>query len=172
LADQQKLPEVAFKPEEFEEPRREFRGRVLRAEWGCADPSNPYYNPWVFPPEAPEDVRERQAERQAYAMRVEIMPIDKPWNNLYEWYTISKYRQSKWWYLIQALSSLKVPIEAEGNTLEERLNNFCKSLVGCEFQWLEHTDLPTVGRRLIKRLLLPVQYFGKFEVAEPERIRL
>ena len=100
------------------------------------------------------------------------MPIDKPWANIYEWYSLSKYRQSKWWYFIQALSSLKVPVSVEGNTIEERLTSFCRSLLGCEFQWLEHNDLPTVGRRTIKRLLLPVQFFGRFEIAEPERIRL
>jgi hypothetical protein len=169
---EEKLPEVAWRPEEFEEPRREFRGRIVRAEWGSADPQSKYFNQWVFPPEAPPDVRERQVERQAYSIRIEIMPVDKSWNNIYEWYGLSRIRLSKWWYWIQALSSLKVPINVDGNTLEERLDNFCRSLVGMEFKWLEHNDLPTVGKKAIKRLLLPVEYYGKFEVQEPERIKI
>jgi len=169
---EEKVPSVAWKPEEFEEPRREFRGRIVRAEWGSADPNSKHYNAWVFPPEAPEDIRERQAERQAYAIRVEIAPIDRPWNNIFEWYGLSQYRLTKWFYWIQALNSLKVPFDASGNTVEERLTNFCKSIVGMEFRWLEYNDLPTVGKRTIKRLLLPVEYFGKFEIGEVERIQI
>jgi hypothetical protein len=165
------LPEVALRPEDFIEPRREFRGRIVRIEWGCADPKSPYYNEWVFPPEAPEDIRERQVERQAYAVRVEIMPIDKPWQNIYEWYGISQYKLSKLHYLIQQLVRLKVPYEWEGNTPAERLTNFTKSLLGTEYKWIEHTDLPTIGGRTIKRLLLPVEYYGKYDI-ETERITI
>jgi hypothetical protein len=171
-ANEQAAPQAAWKPEEFEEPRREFRGRIVRAEWGSADPKSPHYNEWVFLPEAPEDVRERQVERQAYAIRVEIMPLDKAWQNLYEWYGISRYRLTKWYYFIDALGKTKAPYSYDGNTEEERLDNFCKSLIGMEFKWLEHTDLPTMGRRLIKRLLLPIEFYGRTEVKEVERIKL
>ncbi|MEM1891128.1 MAG: hypothetical protein QXI45_01875 [Thermofilaceae archaeon] len=162
---------VAWRPDEFKELVREFRGRIVRAEWGSASPSSKHYNAWVFPPEAPEDIRQRQAERGALAMRVEIMPIDQPWNNVYEWYTISDVRLSKWYYFIDALHRTGAPINTSGNTDEERLNSFCKSLIGMEFKWQEF-DLPTIGGKIIKRLLLPVEYYGKFEVERPEVVEI
>jgi hypothetical protein len=168
MAEEREI-EVAFTPEEFVEPRREFRGRIVRAEWGCADKESKYYNEWVFPTQAPADIRERQAERQAYALRIEIMPIDRPWNNIYEWYSLSQVRLSKWDYFIRALTATKAEIDTKGNTVEERLNNFCKSLVGMEFKWVESTDLPTLGGRTIRRLLLPTEYYGKTEVGEYEK---
>jgi len=164
---------VAWEPEEFTEAKREFRGRIIRAEWGSADPNSKYYNEWVFPPEAPEEIRQRQAERQAVAVRIEIMPIDKAWENMYEWYTVTNVRLSKWWYLIDALKRLKVPFDNSGNTVPDRLTNFCKSLVGMEFKWEDHENLPTPGRRAIQRLLLPTEYYGKFEVSEKvERVEI
>jgi len=163
---------VAWEAEEFTEAKREFRGRIVRAEWGTADPNSKYYNAWVFPPEAPEEIRQRQAERGATALRLEIMPIDRPWQNLYEWYTISDVRLSKWWYLMDSLKRLKVPFDNSGNTVPERLNNFCRSLVGMEFKWEEYNNLPTIGRRAISRILLPTEYYGKTEVKRLERVEL
>jgi hypothetical protein len=152
---------MAFSPESFREAVREFRGVIVRAEWGSADPASPYYNEWVFVPSAPEDVRERQRERGALAVRIEIAVKDRSWQNIYEWYTYSEVRLSKWYYFIDALTRLKIPFDASGNTLEERLTNFCNSLVGVDAKWVDHEDLPTVGKRTIKRLLLPVEYYGK-----------
>jgi hypothetical protein len=163
---------VAWRTDEFREPKREFRGRIVRAEWGSANPDSKHYNAWVFPPEAPEDIRERQAERGMLALRVELMPIDQPWQNLYEWYTITDVRLSKWFYLLDSLTKLKAPINTTGNTVIERLDNFCKSLLGMEFKWVEHTDLPTLGGRTIKRLLLPVEYYGKTEVTQPTKVEV
>lgn len=161
---------VAWRPEEFTEARREFRGRIIRAEWGT--PEGKYKNDWVFPPNAPEDIRQRQVERGAVAVRIEIMPIDKSWENIYEWYTVTDIRLSKWFYFIDSLNRTKTPYSFEGNTVAERLSNFCKSLVGMEFKWEDHENLPTVGRNPIKRLLLPTEYYGKFEVGEIEKVEI
>ena len=163
---------VPFSLDEFVEAKREFRGRIVRAEWGTADPNDQHYNPWVFPENAPEDIRERQRERGAIAIRIEIMPIDQPWDNIYEWYSVSSSRLSKWYYFMDALLRLRIPFETTGNTVPEKLDSFCRSLVGVEAKWSDHTDLPTVGGRVIKRLLLPVEYYGKFEVGGMERVRI
>ncbi|MEM4167683.1 MAG: hypothetical protein QXW98_04510 [Candidatus Caldarchaeum sp.] len=163
---------IPFMASGFREARREFRGRIVRAEWGSADPSNPRYNKWVFPEEAPEEIRQRQKERQATAIRVEIMPVDQDWNNLFEWYTISDIRLSKWYYFIDSLAKTKAPTNTAGNTDEERLDNFTKSLVGMEFKWSDYENLPTAGRAVIKRLLLPVEYYGKFDVGQPETVKV
>lgn len=165
------IPE-AWATDEFREPKREFRGRIVRVEWGSADPQSKHHNPWVFPPNAPEDIRERQVERGAYALRVEIMPIDQPWQNLYEWYTISDVRMSKWWYFMDSLKRLGLIYHPKGNTPEERFNGFCEFLLGQEFKWSEFNDLPTVGRRRISRLLLPVEYYGKYEVQQIKRVEV
>lgn len=163
---------VAWSPEEFVEAKREFRGRIVRVEWGSADPESKYYNSWVFPPDAPEDIRQRQAERGQIAIRVEIMPVDRPWNNIYEWYGLSDVRLTKWYYFLQSLKRLNVDVNMSGNTNVERLNNFCSSLVGCEFKWEDNENLPTVGGKVIKRLLLPVEYYGRFEVGKIERVEV
>ena len=162
---------VAWRPDEFTEAKREFRGRIVRADWGSADPASPYYSQWVFPPEAPEDIRQRQVERKVIAVRIEIAPIDQAWENLYEWYTVSNVRQSKWWYFMDALHRLKAPFDTKGNTEPERLTNFCKSLLGMEFKWVDHENLPTAGRTTIKRILLPVEYYGKAE-GVPEHVEI
>jgi hypothetical protein len=163
---------AAWKIDEFREPRREFRGRIVRAEWGSANPTNPHYNTWVYPAEAPEEIRQRQEERGATSIRIEIMPIDQPWNNIYEWYPITDVRLSKWFYLMDSLTRLKAPVVTTGNTVVERLNNFCKSLLGMEFKWTEHNDLPTLGGRVIKRLLLPTEYYGKTEVTQHTKVEM
>jgi hypothetical protein len=161
---------VAFKIDEFTEPKREFRGRIVRAEWGTANPDDPHYNPWVFPENAPEDIRERQKERGAMAIRIEIMPLDQSWDNIYEWYTVTNVRLSKWYYFIDALTRLNIPFDTSGDTTPEKLTNFCRSLVGVEAKWVDHEDLPTIGKKTIKRLLLPVEYYGKFEAGGMERV--
>lgn len=62
-------------------------------------------------------------------------------------------------------------VEVKGNTDEQRLNSFAESLVGMEFQWVQHSDLELVIKGRTVECLLPEEYFGKKEASPIEQIR-
>ena len=158
MADEETLTEmetreIAFTPEEFREAARDFRGVIVRAE---------YNTPWTI---ENSPFAETQKIPQ---MRIQIRPTDQPIKDQYEWYAPTNIKNTRWYYFIKALNDLGVVIQPEGNTLEERINDFCKKLIGLEFQWKDHQNLPGLRPgRIIQRLLLPVRFYGKREV-KPE----
>jgi hypothetical protein len=148
--------DVAWNLDEFSEAVRDFRGVIVRAEFGT---------PWTT--EGSPFVEELE-EKGRKTIRIQIRPTDQPIKDQYEWYSPSAIKNTRWFYFLKSLRDTGAPFEIKGNTNEERMANFLKSLIGMEFRWVDHNNLPSIREgRVIKRLLLPVEYLGKKEV-KPE----
>jgi len=82
-------------------------------------------------------------------------------------------QKTKWAHLIEALSKCGAmkDVKYEGNTAEEQMANFAKSLVGMKCRFVEYTDLPAIAKnrdtgKFLMELIVPTEYFGKVEVGQ------
>ena len=141
---------VAFSPDEFKEYSIEFTGVIVRAEFGT---------PWTIEGSP-------FGEAGGPRVRIEIMPIDQPYENMFEWYPPSDKKPSKWMHFIEALyrTGAQKDLDTKGLTVKEKLENFCKSLVGMKFNWVRYEKLQFGGGKQ-GRLLVPIEYYGKVDVS-------
>jgi len=150
------LSSVAFSPDEFKEAAKQFRGVIVKAEYG--------ENPFGF--EGRPDI----PRMPQLAIAIETPDYDKL---QYEWYRPTNVRKTKWSYFIDALTKTGAmkDIVIKGSSDEERLKSFAESLVGMEFDWTQYTDLEIIVKGRTIELLLPDKYYGKKEVKPIEEIR-
>lgn len=161
---------IAFKPEDLKEAVKEFRGVIVRAEYGM-NPLGMEGSPAI------------EKKRAQLAIQIETPEYEKP---QYEWYPPSNVKMTKpvcelpdasvmlggsegyvipeagkvsllrlarmgfpagvrWAYFLEAMVKVGAmkDIELKGTTDEERLNSFADSLVGMEFNFKQY-DLEIV----------------------------
>jgi len=186
---------VSFVPENFKEAAKEFRGVIVRAEYG--------ESPLGF--EGRPDI----ARKPQLAIAIETPEYDK---QQYEWYPPSNVRKTKpvsktwrlmsvssdgvihgitlisfrqglcfmefpagvsWAYFIEAMTKVGAmkDIKLEGATDQERLDSFAKSLIGMEFMFRQYADLEIIVKDKKIECLLPIEYFGKKDIAPVEEVR-
>ena len=82
----------------------------------------------------------------------------------YEWFFPSAKAGTRWNWFIEALEKTGAirDVNVSGSTDEERMQSFCKSLIGMEFHWEEQVRKAMGGRET--DVLLPTVYFGKKKV--------
>ena len=141
---------IAFSPDELTEATKDFVGVVVDADYG-ETPLGMVGRP---------DIQ----RRPQLCIQIETEEYEKP---QYEWYPPSNKKRTKWAYFIEALAKTGAlrEIDASGKTVEERMKNFARSLVGMKFRFVEHAKLEGIARP-IERLILPEEYFGREEVKE------
>lgn len=150
------MSRVAFRTDEFKDVKKEFRGRIVGAE----------YNEAPFGIKGAPEIEERMKARgitKKVGIMISAEEYEKP---QYEWFVPTYKTGTRWYHFIKALEETGAmrDIEITGETDEERLESFCKSLVGMEFQWEEHRIVSIGGRET--DVLIPVIYYGKSEVGE------
>jgi len=146
---------TAFSPEEFVEATKDFIGVIVDADYGM-EPLGMVGAPGI-------------ERRPQLCIKIETDAYEKP---QFEWYAPSRVVKTKWHYFIQALAKLGAlkDTDSSGRTVEERLKNFARSLIGMKFRWLEVMDLEGVARP-ISRVLLPEEYLGRVEV-KPSEVKM
>ena len=146
-------PENVFDVTKAVESTKEFRGVIVRAEWGES----------VLGFEGKPEF----GGRKQVGIEISTTEYEKP---QYEWYASPETRMrknTKWFYLMQALtvSGILKELNLSGKTSEDQLNNFAASLVGIDAFWEERANLPGIVRP-IDRLLLPTKFFGRADVTK------
>ncbi|MEM2175034.1 MAG: hypothetical protein QXG39_08725 [Candidatus Aenigmatarchaeota archaeon] len=151
---------IAWNIDEFVEAKRDFRGIIVRAEYGTE---------WTTEGSPFEEELEEKGRKQ---MRIQIRPVDKPIKDQYEWYSPTVIKNTRWFYFLKQLRDIGAMPEIKGNTEEERIKNFLNELIGMEFRWQDFENLPGLREgRIIKRLLLPIEYYGKKQVKPETGVR-
>lgn len=147
---------VVFSPDKLLDAKRDFRGTVVDAEYG--------FEPFGF--KGKEGLVRR--EQMAVKIRTDVYEKDQM-----EWYPPSDKKLTKWSYLIEALADTGAlrDIVVKGETDEERIQSFAKSLIGMEFRWMEKMSLPSIAKGKEVDLLVPVEYYGKKEVSPITEIK-
>lgn len=62
-------------------------------------------------------------------------------------------------------------VVVKGETDEERMQSFAKSLIGMEFRWIEKTNLDSIAKDRTLELLLPEEYFGRKDISPVTAIK-
>jgi len=147
---------IAFSPDKLVEAKKDFRGTIVDAEYGVEP----------FGLKGRPDI----ARREQLAIKIRTDAYEK---DQYEWYPPSDKKLTKWAYFIEALAqcgALK-DIVVKGETDEERMQSFARSLIGMEFRFVEKTGLQSIARGKELEIILPVEYYGKKEVSPVKEIR-
>lgn len=139
---------IAFTPDGLKNATKDFKGVIVIAQYK----QNPKF--------------------QGSQLEIEIQTEEYD-KNQHEWYSPSDKKNTKWAHLIEALhkcGALK-DISFEGQTVEEKMANFAKSLVGMQCRFVEFTDLPSIAKsretnKYEIRAIVPTEYFGKVDVGE------
>lgn len=147
---------IVFTPDKLVEAKKDFRGVIIDAEYAL--------EPFGFKG-APGIERRTQL---AIKIRTDVYEKDQ-----LEWFPPSDKKMTKWAYLIEALAETGAmkDVVVKGESDEERMQSFTKSLIGMEFRWLEKTGLPSIAKGKELELLIPVEYYGKKEVSPVTEIK-
>jgi len=143
-----KKVEVAFKPEEMTEARKDFRGIIINAEYGDA-PLGMEGAPGI-------------QRRPQLAIQIDTESYEKP---QYEWFAPSNKKKTKWANFIEAMSkcgALK-DTKTDGVSDDEKLKSFAKSLIGMDCHFTE-IEVEAMGQQKRVAVILPDEYYGKREV--------
>jgi len=145
---------IAFRSEEFKPIKKEFRGVIVGAE----------YSEEPFGIKGDPEIAKRMAERgvgKKLGIKIQSEEYEK---YQYEWFFPSSKAGTRWHWFIEALERTGAirEVSIAGNTDEERMQSFCKSLVGMEFHWEEQVRKAMGGRET--DVLLPTVYYGKKKV--------
>jgi hypothetical protein len=151
-----KAVKVAFAPDKLVDAIKDFRGVIVDAQYGM--------EPFGFK----GNVAIERREQMAIKIRTEAYEKDQ-----IEWFPPSDKKLTKWAYLIEALASTGAlrDVIVKGETDEERMQSFAKSLVGMEFRWLERSGLDSIAKNKKIDLLVPVEYYGKKEISPITEIK-
>lgn len=151
---------VAFKPEDATDALKEFVGQIVDVDYA--------EEPFGF--KGAPDIQ-RRGKVLCVKVRTEAYEKDQM-----EWYPPSKVKKTKWLYLIEALTdngAIK-DVSTAGQTDDERINAFAKSLMGMVFRFEERQVESLVqedGKFKKFSLLLPVEYLGKKPIEEVGQVR-
>jgi len=151
------MSKVAYRPEDFRDAIKEFRGVIVDADYGLE-------------PLGMTGAPEIEAKREQLCIKIDSPSYDK---SQYEWYAPSSVKKTRWAYFIEALAKCGalVDISISGETEEERLKSFAKALIGMEFDWVELTGLEIVVKGKTVDILLPDVYHGRKEIKPVEEVR-
>jgi len=147
---------IVFSPDKLSEAKKDFRGVIVEAEYGL--------EPFGY--KGKVDIQRR--EQLAVKIRTDAYEKDQ-----LEWFPPSDKKLTKWAYLIEALANTGAlrDVVIKGESDEERMQSFAKSLVGMEFRFMEKTGLPSITKGRELEIILPVEYHGKKEVSPVTEIR-
>jgi len=143
---------AAFRTSEFTEAIKEFRGVIVDADF-------------AIEPFGIKGAPEIDRKTPQVCFKVITDEYEKP---QYIWLPPSTKKKTKWWYFIEALekSGAMSEIKIEGNTDEERIRSFMKSMIGMEFYWQEREVEILGGKGKTARVILPLIYYGKKQVGQ------
>jgi len=147
---------VAFAPDKLVNAVKDFRGVIVDAQYGL--------EPFGFKGKVGIERREQ------LAIKIRTDAYEK---EQIEWFPPSDKKLTKWAYMIEALASNGAlrDVVVKGETNEERMQSFAKSLVGMEFRWLERTGLDSIAKGKKIDLLVPVEYYGRKEISPVTEIK-
>jgi len=140
---------IAFSPEELVDVAKDFTGVIIDADYGL-EPLGIKGRPDI-------------ERRPQLCIKIETEEYEKP---QYEWYAPSNRKKTKWAYFIESLAETGAlrDIDVSGETDEERMKSFAKSLIGMKFHFVQ-VEVEIIGGRKTT-CILPDEYFGR-EEAEP-----
>lgn len=149
MSERKPIP-IAFSPDKLVEAKKDFRGFIVDAEYAL--------EPFGF--KGRPDIERRP--QMAIKIRTEEYEKDQ-----LEWFPPSNKQLTKWAYLIAALAETGAmrDIVVKGETDEERMQSFTKSLIGMECRFVEKTGLESIAKGRKLELILPTEYYGKKDVS-------
>lgn len=147
---------VVFTPDKLVDAKKDFRGYIVDAEYAL--------EPFGF--KGAPGIERR--EQLAIKVRTDVYEKDQM-----EWYPPSDKKLTKWAYFLEAMAGCGAlrDVVVKGETDEERMQSFTKSLIGMEFRWMEKTGLPSIAKNRELELLVPVEYYGKKEISPVREIK-
>ena len=181
----EKAVKVAFSPDKLVEAKKDFRGTIIDAEYAL--------EPFGFKGSADIVVR-----RPQMAIKIRTDEYDK---DQLEWYPpsdkkltkpvesactfafsqlrcaqptpVSRFAGVKWAYLIEAMASTGAlrDVVVKGETDEERMQSFTKSLIGMDMRFVEKVGLESIAKGRKLELILPAEYYGKKDISPVTEVR-
>lgn len=150
------MSEIAFTPDELRDAMKEFRGTIIDTDYGISP----------FGMVGRADI----VAKKQLCIKIDTDLYDKA---QFEWYAPSKVKMTKWGYLIEALSKTGAmkDIVVDGKTSDERVMSMAKSMIGMEFDFIEHSNLEIVVQDRKVRCILPEVYHGKKDITPITEIR-
>lgn len=147
---------IAFSPDKLVDAKRDFKGFIVDAEYGL--------EPFGFKGKAEFESKEQLAIK----IRTEAYEKDQ-----IGWFPPSDKRLTKWSYLIEALAETGAlrDMVVKGETDEERMQSFAKSLIGMDFHWVEKMGLPCIAKGKTLDIILPTEYYGRKDVSPVTEIK-
>lgn len=148
--------QVSWSEETDKEPGRDFIGTVVKSEYPFTDPNSQF------------------AETAGPQLRLLVRAEEPAYENLQPiWLPPSNSKGSKFvvWrnHLIKECAPAwreVLPKVQDKKNPEEQIASFGESLVGMKFQFKDHTHPRANNPKETVRLLCPVKYIGKGQVAE------
>lgn len=140
--------QIAFSPDEFSDVSKEFTGVVSDADYGL-EPLGIKGRPDI-------------ERREQLCVAIDTPDYEK---RQYEWYAPTSHKKTKYAHFIEALATTGALRDADtsGETDEERMHNFVKSLIGMEFHWIQ-IEIEIMGGQRKTNVIIPDNYLGRKEV--------
>lgn len=146
---------IAFSPEEFKDVSKDFTGTIVDADYGL-EPLGIKGKPGI-------------ERRPQLCVKIDTPDYEKP---QYEWYAPSSRKKTKYAYFVEALAETGAlrDTDTSGETDEERMKNFVKSLIGMKFHWVQ-VEVDIIGGRKTT-VIIPDEYLGREEVEPIKEIKI